>query len=302
MYSQLSRGLPSSGTQSLCSSPRRVNELWFNDCGLVIRAGNLLFRVSGEILATKSPIFHDMLQIPQPPSSEMVDGCPVVQLHDHPADATNFLRAVFDSEFFEPYPSETDFETIHGVLKLSNKYLVDYLRRRALVHLSSRYPSSLDMWTNLSPSWTPRPREVSALWVLPTAFYALCVAASHSSRVLSRGVTFQDRVVKLTEADLEIFLDGSCRQREAASTILQFLWHPESLPGCHTGSRCFHARCSERRYSDGRLYELGCQPLEIWGTSEWEELPSTICPVCIRSMKLMHCWEDLEQMKIAALQ
>ncbi|KAJ7110959.1 hypothetical protein C8R44DRAFT_799747 [Mycena epipterygia] len=109
---------------------RQVEQLWFKDCGLVIRAGDLVFRVSGEILAAKSPVFQDMLQIPQPSTGEIVDGCPVVHLPDDPTDTTAFLRAIFDSEFFEPYPAPTDFDTIHGVLKLSHKYFVDYLRKR----------------------------------------------------------------------------------------------------------------------------------------------------------------------------
>jgi hypothetical protein len=77
---------------------RRAEHLWFKDCGLVIRAGNVVFRVSGEILAAKSPVFRDMLQIPQPLDGETVDGCPVVCLPDDPLDTTAFLRAIFDSE------------------------------------------------------------------------------------------------------------------------------------------------------------------------------------------------------------
>ncbi|KAF7341208.1 TY3B-TY3B protein [Mycena venus] len=145
---------------------RKAEHLWFKDCGLVIRTSNVVFRM------------------PQPSDGETVDGCPVVCLPDDPIDTTAFLRAIFDSEFFEPYPSETDFDAIHGVLKFSNKYLVDYLRRRALVHLSSRYPMTLDGWMDPTPpSWRIEPdllipainlaREVSALWILPVVFYAL---------------------------------------------------------------------------------------------------------------------------------
>jgi hypothetical protein len=40
-----------------------------------------------------------MLSIPQPDSQPLVDGCPLVTLHDSPVDAEYFLRAVFDSRF-----------------------------------------------------------------------------------------------------------------------------------------------------------------------------------------------------------
>jgi hypothetical protein len=38
-----------------------------------------------------------MLAFPQPPDSELIDGCPVVRLHDSERDTTFFLRAIFDS-------------------------------------------------------------------------------------------------------------------------------------------------------------------------------------------------------------
>ncbi|KAJ7132542.1 hypothetical protein C8R44DRAFT_774165 [Mycena epipterygia] len=308
-----------------------VQNLWFKDCGLVLRAGDLVFRVSGEILAAKSPVFRDMLQIPQPVTGETVDGCPVVHLPDDPTDTTVFLRAIFDSEFFEPYPARTDFNTIHGVLRLSHKYFVDYLRKRALLHLSSRFPSSsVDGWMGSTPaSWSIEPdqlipiinlaREVSALWILPTVFYSLCMTTPHNVRSLVTGVTFRNHTTRLDPADLEIFLEGSYEQREASSAMLQFLWHPEAVPGCVTPTKCYAARCAERKYRDVKLFDLGHSPLELWGAEEWNQLPLTICLTCVGGMKATHkraiasfwadlptkyrlpCWEDLEQMKDAAL-
>ncbi|KAJ7027339.1 hypothetical protein C8F04DRAFT_1122624 [Mycena alexandri] len=310
---------------------QKTEYLWFKDCGLVIRADNVLFRISGEILASKSPIFRDMLRIPQPVNGETFEGCPVVCLPDDPIDTTAFLRAIFDSEFFEPYPAETDFETIHGVLKLSNKYLVDYLRRRALLHLSSRYPTTLDGWLAPAPtSWSidstllipaiNLAREVSALWVLPALFYSLCMSTPHHFRSIARGVPFRgDKLTTLSQSDLELFLEGSHAQRECASAMLQFLWFPEHLQGCTTYAGCYGARCAERKYREGLLYELGYRPLELWGEAEWRQLPPTICPTCVKRMKSNHlkalkgfwedlpvkyslpCWEDLEQMKDGSL-
>ncbi|KAJ6460078.1 hypothetical protein C8R47DRAFT_994311 [Mycena vitilis] len=309
---------------------QRAQNLWFKDCGLVIRTGNVVFRVSGEILASKSPVWRDMLQMPQPVDGETIDGCPVVCLPDDPMDTTAFLRAIFDSEFFEPYPAETDFGIIHGVLKLSNKYLVDYLRRRALLHLSSRYPTTLDGWMTISPtSWRIDPdliipvinlaREVSALWVLPAVFYSLCISTPHHFRSLARGVPFRGCTARLTAADLEIFLEGSHAQRECASAMLQFLWYPEHLQGCASYARCYNARCAERKYREGLQYQLGYRPLELWGEAEWRQLPPAICLICVDRMHGIHhqamqsfwddlpakyhlpCWADLEQMKDAAL-
>lgn len=162
-------------------------------------------------------------------------------------------------------------------------------------------------------------REVSALWILPAVFYSLCMATPHSVRSLARGVTFRDQTTHLDPADLEIFLEGSYEQRESASAMLQFLWHPEVIPGCLAPARCYAARCSERKYREGSLFVLGHRPLELWGAEEWRQLPRTICSTCVGVMKMTHkraiasfwadlptkyrlpCWEDLEQMKDAAL-
>jgi hypothetical protein len=162
-------------------------------------------------------------------------------------------------------------------------------------------------------------REVSALWVLPAVFYSLCISTPHHFRSLARGVPFRGRFSRLEASDLEIFLEGSHAQRECASAMLQFLWFPEHLQGCVTYARCYGARCAERKYREGLQYQLGYQPLELWGDSEWRQLPPSICGACIDRMNSMHrqamqgfwddlpakyhlpCWEDLEQMKEEAL-
>ncbi|KAJ7710530.1 hypothetical protein B0H17DRAFT_1190251 [Mycena rosella] len=76
-----------------------------------------------------------MLSCPQPPDSETLDGCSVVEIPDAAADVTVFLKAIFDSSFFEAYPHATKFATVAGILRLSTKYEVEHLRRQALIHL-----------------------------------------------------------------------------------------------------------------------------------------------------------------------
>ncbi|KAJ7610470.1 hypothetical protein FB45DRAFT_700290, partial [Roridomyces roridus] len=112
----------------------RVEDLWFEDSGLIIQAGDSLFRVSGSVLAARSPIFRDMLAIPQPEDQPKMDGCPIVVLPDSAEDTEYFLRAIFDSSFFEGPPKPTTEPTVAGVLRLSTKYDIGFLRQRALLH------------------------------------------------------------------------------------------------------------------------------------------------------------------------
>ena len=51
------------------------------DANLIIRSSDLVdFRVHKSVLAMASPFFKDLLSLPQPSDSEIVDGLPVVQL------------------------------------------------------------------------------------------------------------------------------------------------------------------------------------------------------------------------------
>src|ERR1700761_61904 len=50
------------------------------------------------------------------------------------------------SRFFQVFPARTTFAHLFGCLRLGHKYGVDYLRRRALGHLSSMFRTTLSEW------------------------------------------------------------------------------------------------------------------------------------------------------------
>jgi hypothetical protein len=54
-----------------------------SEMNLIIRSSDLVdFRVHKSVLAMASPVFKDLLSLPQPSDSESVDGLPVVQLSE----------------------------------------------------------------------------------------------------------------------------------------------------------------------------------------------------------------------------
>jgi hypothetical protein len=79
----------------------RVDDLWFEDGSLVIKAEEKLFRISKCLLAARSTVFKDMLSLPPIPDGEMelIDGTPVVILPDSAKDVEVFLRAIMDSRY-----------------------------------------------------------------------------------------------------------------------------------------------------------------------------------------------------------
>ncbi|KAJ7084242.1 hypothetical protein C8R44DRAFT_753183 [Mycena epipterygia] len=169
----------------------RVEDLWFSDATLILRAEDTLFQVYSSILSARSSVFRDMVGFPGPsqPDDDTVDGHAVVRLHDSAAEAEVFLRAILDSSFFKPPPSVTDFTTVIGVMRLAHKYDVQYLFRRALSHLDSVYPTDLFAFMALHTSKTQHhvtgyywesnimvlkaASEVGALWILPAVYYKI---------------------------------------------------------------------------------------------------------------------------------
>ncbi|KAJ7652646.1 hypothetical protein B0H17DRAFT_957806, partial [Mycena rosella] len=119
----------------------RVEDLWFSNDTLVLKTQQKIFRVSKSVLAARSTVFSDMAAFPQPVDgdTELIDGSPVVTLHDSADDMEAFLRAIFDSSYFMPPPTSVGLDVILGILRLSHKYDVQYLHRRALEHLSVQY-------------------------------------------------------------------------------------------------------------------------------------------------------------------
>jgi hypothetical protein len=78
--------------------PRRVPELWFDDGTLVLQAGSCIYRVYKGLLTMQSPVFLEIISIPQMDKVELMEGCPVIHVHDPPEDVTNFLKAIHDSK------------------------------------------------------------------------------------------------------------------------------------------------------------------------------------------------------------
>ncbi|KAJ7142082.1 hypothetical protein C8R43DRAFT_1238198 [Mycena crocata] len=318
------------------NAPTRVEELWFSDGGLVVQAENSLYRVSGGILAARSSVFKDMLSFPQPPDAVTVEGCPVVQLPDSAGDVTCFFRAIFDSSFFETYPIKTSLDIVISILHLSNKYAIEYLRRRALVHLSSAFPTTLAEYDNLATASfkvgddidslsfhvaaVQISREVNALWALPAAFYALTQADDAGISIVLNCRSYKNHSAKLSGDDQILFLKGSFKLIRSANRLFDAVHSLENVTGCASSRRCPAARL--RGLVDVRNHlnsDDGDDPLYMISASEiWNPLYASCCTACYNSLKDRHraarrelwdklpsfCdlppWEELEKMKAEA--
>ncbi|KAJ7119175.1 hypothetical protein C8R44DRAFT_189561 [Mycena epipterygia] len=309
------------------SRPERVQELWFEDGNLVIQAENRQFRLYRGILAAHSPVFHDMLVFPQKPDPEIVEGCQLLRLSDPASEVTVFLKAIFDHNFFMPFPAPTEFDIVVGCLRLGNKYRVDSLRRRALVHLSSGYRTTLaetdsvvEFHDDPGPSreiksWrnpgTPNfrvcaiqiAREVDALWVLPFAFYKVSAAFSPIGTDMYQGAAYSSLSASLSIQDQQFFFMGHTSQITANAHLLRFLSYPRSvdIEGCESPTLCDGERCRAVESARDMICQYPSIPLDIWEWNcDWENF--RVCTACLTALRDTHqnarqaFWDKLPEM------
>lgn len=77
-------------------SATRHPDLWFDDGSIVLVAEDTMFRVHRSTLCTHSTVFADMFKVPQPFGEGMIEGCPVVDVHDQAADMACLLKALYN--------------------------------------------------------------------------------------------------------------------------------------------------------------------------------------------------------------
>ncbi|KAF5347591.1 hypothetical protein D9756_010707 [Leucocoprinus leucothites] len=196
----------------------RRDDVWFEDGNLILQTDNALFRVYSGLLAARSSVFKDMLAFPPPLEGNFThDNCPVVRIYDSTQDVRFFLNAIFDSGYFEAPPAQTEFCIVAGVLRLSTKYDVQYLRRRALQHLAATFPTSLDAWHKRDKTRTIPPvdntpfaalqlaREFDLPWIIPSIMYCI---SSHPLIKSIEGADFCGQKLRLTSDDQRCALLG----------------------------------------------------------------------------------------------
>ncbi|KAJ7712949.1 hypothetical protein B0H16DRAFT_1743733 [Mycena metata] len=129
-------------------SVQRSPDFWFEDGTIVLQADNVLYRVYRGFLASRSAVFRDMFSTPQPADEPLIEGCPVVQLHDTAEELALFLKALLPSNpptAFNTSPV-CNLSELVSVLRLSEKYDVPALCAFMESILVALYPTTLEGW------------------------------------------------------------------------------------------------------------------------------------------------------------
>ncbi|KAI0698268.1 hypothetical protein BC835DRAFT_679350 [Cytidiella melzeri] len=277
--------------------PTHDTELWFSDGSIVLQAERTLFRVYAGILSQASPVFKHMLSIRKPQSTseaEVYEGCPLVVMYGDSADDMHvFLQALHDSSlsFFDVHSlSLHDAHQIASILRLSTKYDVAHLRRRAVETLQKWYPNTLSSYISISSSSTPRedfPRhvlvaniasEANATILLPAALLFCCATAS--SRLLYDGIYVSGVHYDLrSENKRALFIGRPLLTHQARTNTQSFLFrhYSQEHSNCKTPSRCeeFCEFCAS-------IYDIKGDPwMNPLERLNWKAILSACCQPCV---------------------
>ncbi|KAJ7162302.1 hypothetical protein C8R46DRAFT_903935 [Mycena filopes] len=233
------------------TSVKRSPDVWFEDGTIILEAEDTQFKVFKGMLAANSTVFADMLVVGSTPpngDSEMVDDCPVVQVYDTALDLKHFLKAIHHVGYYDPAETK-DFLLIAAILRLSTKYNVDFLRRRALAHVSSLYPTTLKEWDQRQDTamevFNARPfavlllaKETGHQALLPACMY-LCADSVDIDDILDGLKSIDGKHIELDWSDKRACIRGRQNLLLALrSEVFAFLTGSLAIPNCASPQRC----------------------------------------------------------------
>ncbi|KAH9474954.1 hypothetical protein JR316_0012053 [Psilocybe cubensis] len=272
--------------------PSRHPEFWLYDGSIVLSVQNTLFRVHQTILANHSEVFSDLFTVPQPEGEETMDGCHLVHLQDSAKDFEDLLRAVYIPDHFESVTVESDLESIltfiTGILRLSTKYMIRYLRQRCITLFLAKLPSTFAGYEAKSLSTTPDryrsdtimraiqlARETNVPEAIPYAYY--CLSRFPHKRFL------KDRPDDISWKDKMIVLIGRERLQWAQMSLShRFLLVFQRSPVC-VSAMCAHSRGPHAEWHE--IERLGsAHPLRAY--EGWDNM--NVCKDCISYCQARH--------------
>ncbi|KAI0047061.1 hypothetical protein FA95DRAFT_1559491 [Auriscalpium vulgare] len=125
----------------------RYTKLSFDDGNIILQAETASFCVHRGILSLHSEVFRDMLMVGNAASEETRGGITVLRLSDPDADVYELLRAMYLPEhIYRPIPMAMGL--CLTLLKMSTKYVVDFVRQEVINRLLMRYPRTLPEYMN----------------------------------------------------------------------------------------------------------------------------------------------------------
>ncbi|KAI0706739.1 hypothetical protein C8T65DRAFT_577143 [Cerioporus squamosus] len=140
-----SKGPPAAQLHS--GATKKDDEFWFDDGNLIVVAQDVEFRIYRGPLVKHSPVFRDMLTLPQPADASGLP-CPVVQIPDHPTEFRHLLREFMTGNACSRLPDDKpSFDAVSAIVRLGHKYELDAILKKGLACLANLYPNDWWHWS-----------------------------------------------------------------------------------------------------------------------------------------------------------
>ncbi|KAJ7613650.1 hypothetical protein DFH06DRAFT_1109159 [Mycena polygramma] len=266
------------------------SDIWFEDGNIILQAEDMQFRVYKGTLRSSSEVTVNM------EDSKVVDGCPVLNLHDSPVELAFVLRTIF---YRWSYPDNTPwpFSVVAAFLRLGRKYELHAAYASALARLTAAFPSSLDEY--IVAHWRKNIlcsgraeivtdtillcRELDLPQLLPAAFWFLAI---HSE-------SLGENITRISQADRDKILAALTPLRTAHATYL-FQWLDKKItsPDCDEPDICPQKKLE---YSVKLWKPPGAVPWFSWP----KNASSGLCSPCVALGKKHHSegakrlWKEL---------
>jgi hypothetical protein len=178
---------------------------------------------------------------------------------------------------------------VAGILRLATKYKVHHLRRRAIQHLITTYPTTLQSWDGRNTARTipatpyvpfavlELARLTDVEIVVPAAMYCCCTS---STKDIFDGVPWGGSQLEMSSSDKRTCIIGRQELLRAKQNIVSAFLKPDSVPHCSTVDSCNTGRLKAVFTNTDDEY---CDPL--WDRFDWTKFAQVVCPSCLAASK-----------------
>ncbi|KAI0370990.1 hypothetical protein BV20DRAFT_966098 [Pilatotrama ljubarskyi] len=241
-------------------SPQPDENFWLEDGNLTLIAGNVEFKVYKGPLVANSPVFRDMLSLPQPDKTDGAFGSPgisrctcgyapaLVHVSDSPEDLRHLLRVLVPGKTPRVAPEDPTYNAVSACVRLGHKYEVDHVVQRSLDYLKKHFVESFETWPRIDPPRPPAFQGIHCIGVvniarmtntdvlLPAALMGCCML---DGAELVNGLTREDGTVeKLSMEDLGRCFIGRANLMQANTLATLNLFNQTLSEGCTRRDVC----------------------------------------------------------------
>ncbi|KAI0350924.1 hypothetical protein OH77DRAFT_1411978 [Trametes cingulata] len=238
--------------------PQPDDDFWLEDGNLTLIAGNVEFKVYKGPLIANSPVFRDMLSLPQPAGTDGTPGSnpqctcgfapALVHVTDSPEDLRHLLRALVPGKTPRLAMEDPSYNAISACIRLGHKYEVDHIVQRSLDYLKKHFVESYETWPRIDPPRPPAFQDIHSIGVvniarmtntevlLPTALMGCCMLEAAE---LVNGLTREDGTVeRLSMEDLGRCFLGRANLMQANTLATLNLFNQTLSEGCTRRDVC----------------------------------------------------------------